>query len=344
MDRIIPFEQVGALKAEAFFRTVVGLPNVVPVGRVLPAHSDFQLTTANRIYCCKCAPSKERKYLSWTNKNLGVKLRILKPYGSRKYKSHVSWSKSPARKLVIFVHGFKGDSLSTWEHFPEMINRKEFADCDVIFFGHSGGRRPIVAPVAQLFQLVDETWSKPFEHPLFPKRRGRQSSYEKVVLCGHSLGCVLIRDALLKAADQNKPWSAKSDMILFAPVHNGASELLVLMESFFYTGIALLQRPTNLVIKFLYPVVEHLRPDSQYLRDLKRRSEGRIEMGPKRAAVAKIIVHGEDDRIIELSARFVADPEPPIFIPGAGHKSVCKPRPRLFEDPYKHVVAGMAED
>ncbi|MBB4112747.1 pimeloyl-ACP methyl ester carboxylesterase [Rhizobium sp. BK226] len=270
-------------------------------------------------------------------------MRVLKPFGFKKYKSHVSWAETPAETLVIFVHGFMGNSINTWHQFPIMISRKEFSDCDVVFFGHSGGRRPIVASIAQLFGLIDGIWNRPAAQAHFPKDRSTNHGYERIVLCGHSLGCVLIRDVLLKAADQDKAWAAKADMILFAPAHNGASELVVLAESFFYTGVALLQRPANLAIKFLYPAIEQLRPNSQYLTDLRRRSEGRIAAGPRRAAVAKMVVHGEDDKVIEFTAPFVSDPDPPIFISGAGHKSVCKPRPIFFEDPYKYLIDSMAE-
>src|SRR5690349_12046866 len=107
---------------------------------------------------CRC--SKWRMFASSSQNCWKVMpvIRTLKPFG-KKYRSHVSWSHRPRGTLLIFVHGFLGNALSTWQFFDQFMEQTGLDDCDIVFWGHSAGRRNVAAPVAQLFELVNSFWN-----------------------------------------------------------------------------------------------------------------------------------------------------------------------------------------
>ena len=47
------------------------------------------------------------------------------------------YSLSGPKRLVVFVHGFSGVSLGTWNNFAAIMQSdSSFADCDLLFYGY----------------------------------------------------------------------------------------------------------------------------------------------------------------------------------------------------------------
>lgn len=96
-------------------------------------------------------------------------------------------------KLAIFVHGFRGNYLSTWGVLPTLLRTEAdtqpvFDSWDYLFLGYE---TRAIATYLDIAHLIWTHWRQaevgtaPYAHP-----------YKKVALIGHSLGTLGIRQAL----------------------------------------------------------------------------------------------------------------------------------------------------
>lgn len=131
-----------------------------------------------------------------------MQLRLLEPVNDR-HRSHARWSDTPNGVLVIFVHGFTGNSITTWVQFPLMLSRDPVANVDFLFFGHNGGTSQMQAMVGLLSDAIDRLWNDPGRFSSFPTTRGN-FRFSRVILCAHSMGCVVARDTALAAVESER--------------------------------------------------------------------------------------------------------------------------------------------
>jgi pimeloyl-ACP methyl ester carboxylesterase len=261
-------------------------------------------------------------------------MQLLQPVGDRDG-SHVRWANEPNGDIVIFVHGFIGNAVETWVNFPVMVAAR-LEKTDVLFFGHNGGTSQIPATVAALSECIEQLWSDPNNFSGFPAERAK-FRYKRIMLCCHSMGCVVARDAVVAAAESKLDWAKHAWLLLFAPAHKGIFDSLLRAEMFAKVLGIVSSLPME-AFYWRYPAVQALRPKSDYLEDLEKRTNRLSKnevFGPH--VIAKGVVFGEKDKTVE-QRRFSIDPYPPRTFKGHTHKSVCKPKPLLFEGPYDELA------
>lgn len=240
----------------------------------------------------------------------------------------------PARKALLFIHGFSGNAITTWSDFHLLLPQcSRCAGHDLYFYGYDGLRAELNASAAlfreSLQRLLGQT-NEFLTRNLPPSaRRDAAYGYDEVVIAAHSLGAVIARRALLDATRSGSPWVRNVKLVLFAPAHRGArvTELALEASSF---GFLRLFSP---VIRFQSPLIDALKRDSPTLTKLADDTRASIAAGNTHLIAAKVVL-AHYERIVE-NEPFCDDP-PPVSIPDTTHTSVCKPNPH-FRDPLTHL-------
>ena len=97
-------------------------------------------------------------------------------------------------KLVIFIHGYNGNYISTWGNLQIMLLKRQlgktipFDDWDYIFLGYNTSSIESYIDIACI--LNDKYEEAINGNSIFERK------YNKIVLCGHSLGTLGIRQLL----------------------------------------------------------------------------------------------------------------------------------------------------
>jgi pimeloyl-ACP methyl ester carboxylesterase len=263
-------------------------------------------------------------------------LSLVQPVKDR-YKSHARWADHPNGDLIIFVPGFIGNATSTWLEFPSFLSRSGIRNADILFFGHNGGRSQLTAIVGLLTTSIEKLWGQPKKYSTFPKLRSEQFRYRRLFLCGHSMGCVAIRDAVVAGAEQQKVWANHIAMVMFAPAHKGISASLMMLEKFAKARLVIGQWPL-VAFNYAYPAVAELRPDSPYLKTLELRTDKAAKIS--QIVLPRLIIFGEMDKVVG-QGRFSIDPYPPVIFVDKDHTTVCKPRHGKFEEPYDLLAQAL---
>lgn len=112
----------------------------------------------------------------------------LESLSGRSTEDLVSWLRhdTERKQLIIFVHGFNSDKASAWGKFPELVmTDKDFDDHNVLLFGY---------PTRVLYQVNDIQHQGEY---LASHLKEALSSHDSVTLVGHSMGGLVILNALL---------------------------------------------------------------------------------------------------------------------------------------------------
>src|SRR4051812_2311135 len=76
-----------------------------------------------------------------------------------------------ARTLIVFVHGFGGKALGTWNNFPIlMINDDAFKKCDIIYYGYDTFQGQTGDHSAELYAFMNLAIT-PLENNILPKNQ-----------------------------------------------------------------------------------------------------------------------------------------------------------------------------
>jgi hypothetical protein len=154
-----------------------------------------------------------------------------------------------------------------------------------------------------------------------------------MVLIGHSLGGVVIRQCIANALRINKlepsepmpAWLPNSEVRLFAPAHLG-------FEPSSYKAL-LFQLPkwgARLSSSLLFwRAYSDLRKDSTLLRDLRKRTETLAEENHDLRCLHPRLLYGRLEDVV-VTGDFDCD-FPPEFEDGVGHIGICKPSPRFLK-------------
>lgn len=109
-----------------------------------------------------------------------------------------------ADTAVVFVHGFAGDSSTTWAQFESLMDAKAsaydwWAGYDAFFYKYPSINLPIAVNGHDLLKFIKTVFPSPDSSMLHDIRESPWVPYKNLVLVGHSEGAVVIRRALVEA-------------------------------------------------------------------------------------------------------------------------------------------------
>ena len=223
--------------------------------------------------------------------------------------------------LVVFVHGFGGNALTTWLNFPTILLFDEaLKKKDIVYYGYDTFKGQAGDHAAQLFHFLNLLVT-PLESGILPSNQNLpERNYKRIILVAHSLGAVLVRQAQLLAFIDKKKWVDNSEIALFAPAHHGANIIPLAMQAL--PGLSGL---LGLFAKFRFPILNDLDPeDDGIVKSIKKLTEDLQNQGKAEFSKARLVVYAKGDKVVR-DFPYCFD-KPPIVIEGATHISVCKPR------------------
>jgi pimeloyl-ACP methyl ester carboxylesterase len=238
--------------------------------------------------------------------------------------TRVSWSKAPANKAIVFIHGFNGRSLKTWSNFPHYINQhKEFKEFDVYYYGYDSLFKQANNSAISFYEFLHNLYTNPVQ--LVPAgvrgSRGTLIEYYSVVIVSHSLGTVITRLAMLHANRIGREWVKRTKMILFAPAHNGARVISLLTELLFPPILKFL----GLIARYSIVTLDDLDSETSVtIRRLAKDTETLLKERNGDFTKAVGVVWAEGERVV-INGQFMEDAAPYQF-GRTTHQSVCSPR------------------
>lgn len=236
--------------------------------------------------------------------------------------SKVIFSKHKPSVLIVFVHGFRGDALETWQQFDELaIIDPKFKHADLLFFGYDGYLSNVLAGSSFLFDLLmrtdqDRETLVGVNKPALLK--ARQDGYSCLILVAHSLGAVVSRWALLRAVEENCAWRSKVKLLLFAPAHTGSDIAAAATAAASGYSWAL---PFVEAAKAKVPLVKELDPGSKLLATLAERVS-KVHHNEACLRASRVVI--AEHEIVVSNLPFPGDPCPDA-LRGTDHSTVCKP-------------------
>lgn len=247
--------------------------------------------------------------------------------------STARWARDGAQTCVVFVHGYGGRAVATWGDFPDLaMEHPAYAHADLIFVGYESRSQTADYSVAVIYDLL--CWlaerNSALREMVGGPPRADDFAYSRIVLVGHSLGGALVRRVAQDAKDATKPWAETLDLALFAPAHRGAKAVQLAMTSF---GFFKLLAVAEVAAYLTSPVLDDLKPDSDFLKALLAQAE---LLGEHRTTRAAFVAHAKSDRIVS-QGRFYRD-EPPKPYAGRNHVNCCKPARGGFLLPVEHLA------
>jgi pimeloyl-ACP methyl ester carboxylesterase len=252
-----------------------------------------------------------------------------------KHDTMVAWSRFNPKGAIVFVHGYMGKAIGTWQSFEAMLPTEPKAQqYDLYFYGYDCVNGNTTASASLLGDFLEHLVDAPEQVAQQGAAPGifRQDGfrYGKIVLVGHSIGAIVCRRALLRGWKQGKQWMAKTKLVLFAPAHRGAivSELLEDLKA--GSWFSFLRAGWNLKS----PLVREVDPKSPSIAQLISDIDAAWKAKQKYVKAERVIVAEVDRVVSNLGISIDAQPD---AIPRSTHTSVCKPKPAL-RDPLMHLL------
>lgn len=242
-----------------------------------------------------------------------------------KQQSQAYWSKVPNGTLVLFVHGWTGRALDTWADFPGLWSKNN-SGCDLFFYGYSSVRPHIKSNAATLMGFLEDFMAQParFINEMLhhiPSLKRDQFQVTNLIIVAHSLGAVIVRDALLRVKENlttgrtpTNTWIDRTKLVLFAPAHCGSRLADRWLAMFLRRGLA----------HWALHSISDLRPGCQYLHSLQQRTVAECNQGATDPFKASRIVFPSIEDVVEIGT-FPCDPQEEVPFEGVTHSTVCKP-------------------
>lgn len=253
------------------------------------------------------------------------------------------WSVAPtkSRVLLLFVHGWSGNAITTWEEFLS-LSPPEWFEHDFVCYGYNSLQCQAKSQADELLYFfrtflpnpshwINKSMSHLFER--FSQYARPEFQYARIVIIAHSLGAVIARRACLEArslSPSQNAWLPLTRLACFAPAHNGSwLPRLGNIVPAVVAGISLAAVPS----------IVSLGEKSQTIMNLNKEVR-EILSTPQHCPPLKAsaIVFGTRENIV-IDEKFPGDPrshDPPY--PYVNHVNVCKPKPD-WEDPIDLVQA-----
>lgn len=250
-----------------------------------------------------------------------------------------------ARRLVVFVHGWRGHPMDTWGGFPEPPDDVWWREADLLFVAYDSTKESMTASADRLRSRIGDFYPKPYEAVLTNEvasvRDDRDRDYEELIIVGHSLGAVVARRAVVDALDEwastdyegrTRPSILDARLRLFSPASAGFAPR-GLLGAFRAT-------PTWWVAEMFlrrggaYP---DLQPGSPVLVSTRQRTERYGSEDARAGALAAHLLWANPERVV-TTERYDTDPVSRTM-DGTDHRSVCKPDIG-YPAPFDFVQAG----
>jgi len=244
---------------------------------------------------------------------------------------------------IVFVHGFFGNSVTTWGQFSGLCDSALLKDAamwarsDLYFYDYGAEKDFVKRSAHGLGVFLERIFPAP-DMSIFglkpddaTKIRDPWLRYSRLVLVGHSLGAVVIRECVenrLRGSRSVLPaWAHACELHLFASAHlgfqfSGWKELLYRLAPKYFTSIPMMWRAFN-----------DLQKKSDTLTDLRQRTE---KLAPANPQVAALLMYGDMEDVV-VPGEFDCDPTPMNWVDGHDHVSLCKPNP-YFTEPFDFVI------
>lgn len=247
--------------------------------------------------------------------------------------SQAFWSIEPNGKVVIFVHGWTGDSLGTWTNHLNLWP-SELSGCDLVFYGYNSTASQADENAGFFREFLRDFLADPqymiqkslsFLTGVLPAwQRNREFHYRRIVIVAHSLGAIVARRALLDLENKRADWLEYARLILFAPAHNGSPWAQAANSSLF-TISSIMKALASGVLLGAIPSIHSLVPNCALLKDLREDTEKAINSkDTKEPLIASRTQFPEIERVV-YSGPFPGDPPREAPAVGKNHQTVCKP-------------------
>lgn len=206
-----------------------------------------------------------------------------------------------ARSAVIFLHGFSGDKDTTWDRFPLLLKAdSNLEKWDLHSLGYSTGLMPDLRGV----------WSGDPDLPVlglhFRTRLGLAplSQYTRLALVGHSMGGLVIQQALVEDEELRK---RTSHVVLFGTPSAGLKKAAIFAKLF---GIFKRQ-------------VVNMAEDGEFIRALRAGWKKTFGDAPPFGFLA---VAGDKDQFVPPESSIRCFPQKFQRVVAGDHVSMIKPR------------------
>ena len=107
-------------------------------------------------------------------------------------------------KLIVFVHGFNSSNATAWGEFPSLMQKDErFEDFNLVLYGYPtkcGSVDSIREEGSSLASFLNDILE------------GNRPNYSRIILVGHSMGGLVVMNALLNLERDHFPVLTKQDL------------------------------------------------------------------------------------------------------------------------------------
>lgn len=247
-------------------------------------------------------------------------------------------------RLVVFVHGYRGKPTpSTWGQFMFDVDERDpwWTAADMLFVGYRVQDNP--QSVAELLlRQLDKFYPFPRSELLTifdASPRSSAGKYDELVIVGHSLGGLIVRRALLKAAQELLEWNAQRNALearvrLFSPASGGFRPAGILGAIRASAGW-----------KYIEPFLRRdssysdLQPGSSLITSTRELTEDYIARLPEseRGALRPHILWADKENVV-VRETYRTDP-PDRTAWQRDHSNVCKPD-ATYTDPWVFASIG----